>query len=109
MRILSRALAKGGMPKTPSHLMETSDLDFPAEALEQAWLEDAEQASSWDTVSAPAIDDNARALTDQDKQTPEPTLRDIFAVVTSCKTSINILTKEIKGVKLELNMVTQDM
>lgn len=55
-------------------------------------------------MNTPATDINARALTDQDN-----VLRDIFAAVISCNTSIITLTNTIKGVKLKLNMVTQDM
>lgn len=40
---------------------------------------------------------------------PEPTLRDIIAAITSCNTAITVLTSEIKGVKLEFNLVRHDM
>lgn len=44
-----------------------------------------------------------------DTEEPEPTLRNILMAVTSCNTSITVLTDEIKGVKAEISFVRQDM
>lgn len=77
--------------------------------LETVWPEDSEAAPTWDTVSNAAPTDTASALEGHELNTPEPTLRDIFTAVTSCNISLTSLTSEIKGVKLELNLVRQDM
>lgn len=40
---------------------------------------------------------------------PEPTLRDILWAVTICNSSIAALTREVKGIKVEISLVRQDM
>lgn len=45
----------------------------------------------------------------QDNNDPEPTLRDILATVTVCNSSITNLAGEVKGMKMEISFVRQDM
>lgn len=40
---------------------------------------------------------------------PEPTLRGILSAVTACNSSIDDLTGEVKGMKVELALVYQNM
>lgn len=103
------ALGKGSLPKTPSLLLDSTGQDSLTETQENACPEDPAHTSSRDAANTLAPDNNARALADQELPASEPTLRDIFAAITSCNVSITTLITEIKRVKLELNLVRQDM
>lgn len=60
-------------------------------------------------MSTPAILASGSNPSIPDTQDPEPTLREIFAAITSCNTNLSSLTTEFKGVKIEVALIRQDM
>lgn len=83
--------------------------DPPSEGeTDRAWTEDPAEIL-WDTVSTPALLASGSEPSTLATQKPEPTLREIFAAVTSCNTNLSNLTTELMGEKIELTLVRQDM
>lgn len=109
IKLFSKMLGKDIPSKAASLLLEPTEKVSLHEGPEPLWPEDPDAAPLWDTVSTPAPAGAVSDTEGSDLLAPEPTLRDIFAAVTSCSTSITALTSEIKGVKLELKLVRQDM
>lgn len=73
-------------------------------------LKDAVGSSPrWNTVSTPGDIFAMPSLPSMDAEDPKPTLREIFATVTSCNSSITALTDDLKGAKAEISFVRQDM
>lgn len=63
--------------------------------------------TEWDTVSVQSLPITAPFLSPGEG--PYPTLRDIMAAVSSCTTSITVLTAEIKGVKADVSSIRHDL
>lgn len=108
MKLFAKPSSKDTLPRAASLIQEQAELDG-VEDVESAWTEDPADVTAWGTVSMQAPIPAETISASHAETAPEPTIRDIIVAITSCNTAITALTPEIKGVKLEVNLVRHDM